>query len=205
MKYIIFDFDGTIADTFESAVKIYNAFAAKHNLVKISNGKELRDVGMREWIKYSGISKINLWFLIREEKRKINEKIPQIKIFPSLKNILQKLSKKYELGIITSNSKENVEKFLKKNKVDNAFSFILSDTSLFGKHKTLAKLIKKRGYDKRNLIYVADEVRDIEAARKIGIKIVSVDWGWNSKQRLKEEHPDCLIEKPNELLKILKV
>jgi phosphoglycolate phosphatase-like HAD superfamily hydrolase len=48
-----------------------------------------------------------------------------------------------------------------------------------------------------------DETKDIEAARKIGIKVISVSWGYNSSQALAAEHPDFLIYRPEELLQVL--
>ena len=50
---------------------------------------------------------------------------------------------------------------------------------------------------------MCDEVRDIEAARKSGIKSVAVTWGYNSKDALLKENPDFLINSPDELRNII--
>lgn len=52
-------------------------------------------------------------------------------------------------------------------------------------------------------MYVGDEVRDIEACQKVGIKIAAVTWGLNTKEALERYHPDSLIDKPQQLLDLV--
>jgi len=80
------------------------------------------------------------------------------------------------------------------------FDFIYSDGSLFGKGKILKRVLKKYEFFKRNVVYVGDEVRDIDAAREAGIKIVSVSWGFNSKEVLGSNKPNYIVDTPAELL-----
>ena len=74
---------------------------------------------------------------------------------------------------MTSNSKENVKVFLKKNNLD-LFGKNYLESNVFGKHRLIKKFIKINNLKKDNLIYVDDETRDIEACKKIGLKIVAV-------------------------------
>jgi phosphoglycolate phosphatase-like HAD superfamily hydrolase len=50
---------------------------------------------------------------------------------------------------------------------------------------------------------VCDEVRDIEAAKKSGIKSIAVAWGYNTKDALIKENPDFLVNSPDELINII--
>src|SRR4030067_1015829 len=115
--------------------------------------------------------------------------------------IFQKLSKKYLKRRLTI--KENKKIFLEKNKMD-FFDFLNCGTSLLGKGRILSKVIKERKYIKENVIYVGDEIRDIDAARKIKIKVAVVTWGFNPKEALIKYNPDFIIEKPEELLLLVK-
>jgi phosphoglycolate phosphatase-like HAD superfamily hydrolase len=51
-------------------------------------------------------------------------------------------------------------------------------------------------------VYVGDEVRDIVAARKAGVDVAAVSWGYNTREVLAKHEPDYLIERP-ELLPTL--
>ncbi len=84
------------------------------------------------------------------------------------------------------------------------FDFISVGSGLFGKRRTLNKVIKQHNLKKDDILYVGDEVRDIEASRGVGIAVASVTWGYNSRKVLQAYGPDYLIDQPQELLHILK-
>ena len=56
----------------------------------------------------------------------------------------------------------------------------------------------------QDIIYVADEVRDIEAARKAGVKIICVSWGYNDKSSLEKNNPDALVDNTDQLFAVIK-
>ena len=103
-----------------------------------------------------------------------------------------------KIGILTTNTEENVIKFLESNKL-NIFDFLYSGKSVFGKGKVLKKLITKNNLKKERVFYVGDEVRDMNAGKKSKVITVAVSWGFNSKEALKKEKPDYLIDSPSEL------
>ena len=64
----------------------------------------------------------------------------------------------------------------------------------------IIKIIKKENALKDKCIYIGDETRDIEAARKAGVKVAAVSWGLNSREALEKYQPDWLLENPKNLL-----
>ena len=52
---------------------------------------------------------------------------------------------------------------------------------------------------KSDVYFVGDEVRDIEAGKKAGIKTIAVSWGYNTKDALAKEQPDYIIDTPLDL------
>jgi phosphoglycolate phosphatase len=109
----------------------------------------------------------------------------------------------FKVGILSSNNQENIQLFLTKHKI-NTIDFIYSEKNLFGKDKVLKHLIKKYGLSKEEVIYVGDEVRDVEASQKAEIKVMAVTWGFNSELRLKKSNPDYIISDIKEILKEVK-
>ena len=204
-KVVIFDFDGTIADTLDSVVNIVNPLSDEFGIKKVpeENIDELRNKKLREILKDSGISMLKMSSMARRIKSELNKQIEYVRPVLGIEEALLGLKeKKYKLGILTSNSKENVSKFLRKNNLD-LFDFIHSESSIFGKSKAMHDLLKKHGIRPEEAIYVGDETRDIEAARKTNIEIVAVSWGYNSKQLLEKQNPDFLIDNPRQLIEIL--
>ena len=180
MKCLIFDFDGTIADTYDIVFEIIREIFHKRGVKIPKDRKKSRSMGTREKLKKYKISRRSIVLLTRVCRRHLKKKIKTVKTFPRLKSVLKKLKKKYRLGIVTSNSKDNVKIFLKNNGLNGVFDFIETGNPLFGKHRRLKKAIKKHEYKKSEVIYVGDETRDIKAAKKVGVKIVAVSWGYES-------------------------
>lgn len=63
--------------------------------------------------------------------------------------------------------------------------------------------MKQQKINKNKIIYVCDEIRYIEAAEKLEIKIIAVTWGYNNKNALEKENPDFIIDAPEDLENIV--
>ncbi len=200
--FLIFDFDGTLAQTFEAILEILRPMSKDFGLDAISEKdiKEFREKGARWMIKEFKIPLIKILKIGKKVRKDLYKDIANLSSFVGLKEVLRELKKrKYGLGILTSNSKDNVKRFLQKNDLD-FFEFIYSDSSLFGKDKVLKKLLKTFNLKPEEVVYFGDEIRDVQAALKLNIKMVAVSWGFNTKKALKKYKPTYLIEKPTEIL-----
>lgn len=191
---VLFDFDGTIANTFDALVAILNKHKDKYGYQKITPSlvKKLRDKSLSEVVKIANIPKWKLFFIARRTKKELNSQLEIVPLVKGIGEIFRELRKNYRIGIMSSNSKKNVFKFLTLHglKADE----IYGNVSLFSKARKLRKL--------KPLVYVGDEARDVEACHKAGVPIIAVTWGFNSKKALKKA--DYLVGKPNEIVKVLK-
>jgi phosphoglycolate phosphatase len=206
-KVIIFDFDGTIADTVDALVNIANRLAVEFNYIQITPEELaiLRNFTSREIIKYAGISIFKIPFLVKKVKSELKNKIHELKPIDGIQEALIELKNQGQrLGIITSNSQENVTEFLKINNLDNLFEFIYSGVTIFGKTTIINNALRQKQLKPQEVIYVGDETRDIEASKKANIKVVAVTWGFNSYEVLSKQNPDFLINHPRELLQVIK-
>lgn len=204
-KTIIFDFDGTIADTWPKILELYNKYAAEFNLATLTRkeAEKIRGQSAFEIIKSFGISAIKIPGIANKIRNELNNSIIEVKIFDGIVKVFEVIKqRKLQLGLLTSNSQENVEKFLAFNKIV-IFDFIHSEKNLMGKSVYLKKLISDFNLVKDQTIYIGDEVRDIDACRDNGIKIISVTWGFNTKEILQKNNPDYLINSPQKILEIV--
>ncbi|TAF06973.1 MAG: HAD family hydrolase [Nostocales cyanobacterium] len=206
-KVIIFDFDGTIADTVDALVTIANRLAVEFGYIQISPNELtlLRNLTAREIIKYSGVSLLRIPFLVKKVKGELKNKIKELEPISGVTEALIALNNQgYRLGMITSNSQENVSEFLKCHDLDYLFEFIHSGVTIFGKTTIINNVLRQRQIKAQSVIYVGDETRDIEAAKKANIQVIAVTWGFNSSEALAKQNPDFLIHHPSELLDIVK-
>lgn len=204
---MIFDFDGTIADTVEEALRIVNRLAPKYDFPEIDGEKAqaLRSLSAREVIRSVGIKPRRVPKLMAEMKSELRQRIETIEPIRDVASNLRILKERgVFMGILTSNSRENVEAFLAKSNLDHCFSFLETGSPLFGKARLLRRILEKRPPDGagsiKKAIYVGDETRDISAARRVGIRSAAVCWGANTRAALEALSPDFLLDHPIELI-----
>lgn len=203
ISVIIFDFDGTIADSFDVVLRITNRLATEFGYEPASPEeiKRLQNLSSRDILKQSKLPLFKLPFLLRRLKSEMGQEVSRLQPFEGIEAMLRKLkSHGYRLGILTSNTHANVITFLQQNQMADLFDFIRTEVNLFGKARRIHELVKDYQLDPETIVYVGDETRDIEAAKKIPIKVVAVSWGFNSKQALAEQQPDVLIHTPQDLI-----
>ncbi|MBI4008944.1 HAD hydrolase-like protein, partial [Candidatus Roizmanbacteria bacterium] len=126
IKTVIFDFDGTIADTWEVIIKLLKKHRENLGLPEITAEivSDFRSKGFRELILKYNFILLKLPFIIPKVQRMLNDHIKEVKLFPEMKNLLNSLkSRGNKIGILTTNTKENVETFLRFHEI-NFFDFI---------------------------------------------------------------------------------
>jgi phosphoglycolate phosphatase len=106
----------------------------------------------------------------------------------------------FRMGILSSNSADNVKQFVERFELSKCFEFIEAGVSLFGKTRRIKSVLKSSGVDAKNAIYVGDETRDMESARKANVSALAVCWGANSQEAMMNEHPAYCIENPDDLI-----
>ena len=205
IKYVIFDFDGTLADTLKFIITISNKFAKKFVNTTITDDKIefYRGKPAQQIIKEANIPFYRFPFVVARFKREMKKVIHKLQPYDNIPELLEILSKKYKISILTSNNKNNVETFLKTNKLFQRIEFIKSQPKLTKKNKSLKKIMRKYNLLPENIIYIGDETRDIEASHKVGVKIISVTWGFNNKEILSKYSPDFIVDNPKDILQIL--
>lgn len=205
-KVIVFDFDGTLADTYDTFVEIANNLSDEFGYKPVDREEQerLKSLSARDLIRQAEISPLKIPFVLKRVKSELNHKIKDLNPIPGMPHCLQQLKNQgYSLGIITSNAEENVLDFLKIHNLEQLFSFIYAGTTLFGKHKIINKLLNEQQLLPDDVIYVGDETRDINSAKKSNISVVAVTWGFNSADVLAKHQPDFLINHPEELIPAL--
>lgn len=203
-RTVIFDFDGTIGDTFEAGFEILNLLAAEFGFRTIPRADIPRVRAMRthEMLSYLGVSTAKLPALSKRGSAELALRMDSIQPLPGLQEAIQELaSRGYLLGIITSNTEANVRTFLENHALDQ-FGFIRSSSKLFGKAREIRAALKKLGLEGHEVLYVGDETRDIEACKKAGVPIAAVTWGYSAAQALAALNPEFLVHSPDELLSL---
>lgn len=205
-KLLIFDFDGTIADTFDAGFAIINTLADEFGFRRLeaSDLEKARDMRTLELVKFLGIPMSRMSKIARRGSEELSSRIHGIKPLPGMPEALHELKKEgFSLGIITSNTDANVATFLRNYDLE-IFDFVRCSSKLLGKAHEIRTVLKTRRIAKADAFFVGDETRDVEASQKVGIRIAALTWGYNSRRSLASLNPDFLFDNAGELVAYLK-
>jgi len=199
-KLIIFDFDGVLADTFDKTYEGFNYLAEKYNFKPLKSKDELRDLYKQNIFK--SLKKINIkpsdiLKIKRDASEIANKEVGNVKTFSGIKNLIKNL-KKYNLAIISSNERDVIKKFLKKNEIDY-FNLIL-DYKIQNKKRKLRKAIKHFKLRTKEALFITDTVGDVKEAKKLKIEIIAVTWGYHKKEDFKGLNVK-IVDNPTDILR----
>ncbi|MGE7839510.1 HAD-IA family hydrolase [Lysinibacillus sp. NPDC093712] len=205
MKHIIFDFDGTLADSTAVLASVWNIIAKKYEFkeVQLEDIDSLKKISIAERSKLFNFPLHKLPIILPQFYRLYQQSLKEVHLFHGMKDVLKEIeSKGYTIAIISSNSKDNIVEFLNTNGIDYV-SEVLCSSRIFGKDKVIKKYLKESNIKRSDVIYVGDEQRDIIACKKVGIPIIWVDWGYDAIEVIQSEEPDYKVFSPAEILNII--
>lgn len=202
-RAVIFDFDGTLADTIGVALDIYNSILVpKFGTVPIQKSEipELRKFGYKKVMKLKKVSIFDLARMLPIMPRLLKQRMDEVDPYAGVVEVIAELKRQgYKLGVLTSNDQSLVVGFLKNHNFPE-FDFVIHERAIFGKEKALKKIVRRFNLERAKTIYVGDEPRDIVAAKKAGVLSIGVAWGVGGRMGLQPAGATVLIDKPSEIL-----
>lgn len=205
-RTLVFDFDGTIADTLGETRLIFNRIAPDYGVRQVEEHEleHLRHMSLKDLIDHLGIPKRRVPAIIARGTGLMRGCINRLRMIDGMSEVLVELRRHvHSFGILTSNATANVDLFLKAQGLRDQFDFISSTSKLTGKASHLKAIRKTFSLRNGEMLYIGDELRDVKAAQKAGIPIAAVTWGFNSRESLAAETPDYLFDKPADFLRLL--
>ena len=205
-RTLVFDFDGTIADTLGESRRIFNHIAPDYGIRQIEEDElpHLRHLSLKQLLDHLEIPKRRVPAIITRGTGLMRGNITRLQMIAGMTEVIVELRKHvHSFGILTSNAPSNVDLFLRTHGLREQFDFISSTSKLTGKAKHLKAIRKTFSLRPEELLYIGDEIRDIKASQKAGISVAAVTWGFNSRESLAAEAPDYLFEQPADFLRLL--
>lgn len=203
-RLLIWDFDGTLVDSLEVALEVYCKLQASFDLPPIDDPEAVRDLSLTQFLGRFQIPVRRVPFLFTAFLREFRSRLDSVKIHDGIGDVLQGLhAEGVRHAVISSNSKANIQQCLKTHQLDGLFDFVIGTSRVHGKQRRIAKALKSVSQSAKNVLYVGDEVRDVEACRQIPLDVVAVEWGLNSAKALQESQPTYQVSQPHQLWDIV--
>jgi phosphoglycolate phosphatase len=204
-KLVIFDFDGTLADTLGWFLRVINDVAERFKFKRIEPGEVemLRGMGAADITAHLGVPRWKLPLIAHHMRKRKSRELGETKLFDGVDRLLTEFAEHgISIAVVSSNSEANVRAILGPE-LAARISFFECGASLFGKAAKFRKVLRRSGYSPREALCIGDEVRDLEAARLAGIPFGAVGWGFTRVEALRARGPDVVFTSVAEIAEAL--
>lgn len=185
MKLVIFDFDGTIADTSEGILDSH-AFALKAMGREVPCEDELRDVIggnlLKTYIEKLGFPEPDAREAVKIYRERYAEVgIHKAVLYPGFADMLKILKNRgYKTGVATLKAESFANIMLDEMKIASYFDAVcgMDEYDHLSKAKLIQKCCSLCEVDERSAILIGDSNNDVIGAEEAGVKFIGVTYGF---------------------------
>jgi phosphoglycolate phosphatase len=177
---IIFDFDGTLADSFAWFWRILPEVTAKFRLRPIDAAQrdKFREMPARAIMAYMGVRWWQAPAIAQYARRRMDEEIDTIALFDGIREMLATLQRAgVRLAVVSSNSEANVRRVLGAETSAHIEHFGCG-APILGKKGRTRRALKGMGTAPQRTLCIGDELRDADVAKEVGAHFAAVGWGY---------------------------
>jgi beta-phosphoglucomutase len=201
---VIFDWDGTLADTRQAIVIAFQKALSEINC-KVSDGYIERRIGIgaadtfRDTLRSAKMQfdeKLIQHLIERKSQLEI-ELTNQVKLFPGAKELLEALHGKVKMGLASMNNRSVIIHLLKTNDLEKYFDAVLTAESISHSKpdpEIFLKIASKLKASPEKCVVIEDSIFGVKAAKLANISCIAVLTGVYSKQELEREKPDLIVK-----------
>lgn len=206
MRYglAIFDFDGTLADSFPWVVSAMDEVADRFKFRRVREGEldELRHCDAREVMRRLGVPRWKLPMIARYVRSRMAAEVDRIELFEGAGPMIDTLARAgMKMAVVSANGEDTIRTVLGSRA--QHFGGFAAGVSLFGKRGKLLRMSRQIGVEPERTMVIGDEIRDLDAARKAGMAFGGVSWGLTRGDALAARRPDVLFARMDEIPKAL--
>ncbi len=206
LEYVLFDWDGTLLDSFEADSNAYvYMFSALGLSWSIAELKRHYSPNWHRVYRAAGLPSAKWEEADRLWRLHYRKQHPKLQ--PGAMQVLRALDRRFKLALVSSGSRSRVRKQLREHEVSAMFlTKICSEDAAHRKpHPApLRMALNKLRAAPQVCVYIGDAPEDIEMAHRAGMRAIGILGGSPVPERLRAAAPDALIETIGDLPALLK-
>lgn len=205
-KLVVFDFDGTLADSFPFFLEVFDTLADAHGFRRLERDKleMLRGYDIRQMLTHVGLPVWKAPRVAMHFKSLMGASIGRIRLFDGAGATLEALAEaEVRLAIVSSNAAANVKAVLGPEHA-RLIDYTECGAALLGKRPRLRRILAKSGVAREDVLCVGDEARDIEAANAEGMASGAVTWGYAAPEALVKRKPTVMFSSFEEIVRCVR-
>lgn len=207
MKYqlVIFDFDGTLADSFPWFLSIYGDLARRFDLPPMNRAdlEALRRMDFSVILREHRVSPLKAIQMGAYLKQLMSSQVDRVPLVDGMQEVIDALAaRQVKLAVVSSNDENNVRRVLGERNAARFFAYECG-VAILGKTAKFLNILRKSGVRPNQALSIGDELRDLKSSRQAGIAFGAVAWGYTDAERLKAQNPDLFFTRPFQILEAL--
>ena len=212
-KAVIFDWDGTLADTKKAVVESFKQVLGEVGCIVNDRFIERRiGTGTRKTLE-DALKNRNITFddemlekLVRKKVRLQTELFEIVNLFEGATELLDALYGRIRIALATMSSKKVIDKLLLEKGIEKYFDVVVTADEVH-KPKPDSEIFlmsaMKLNVDPEDCVTVEDSIFGVKAAKEARMKCIAIPSGAYTKEELENENPDLLVNSIIEKEKIL--
>ena len=199
-RLVIFDFDGTLADSLPWFRASFDDMVARFNLspVPAEEMEGLRGLSAREIMARLNVSMWQLPAIVSDMRKRKLAAASEISLFRDVPAVLADLQGRgIKIAIVSSDSEASVRQVL--GPATRLIARFDCGAAMFGKHRKFRRVARRLGIKPSETICIGDEIRDIEAAKAAEMDSGAVAWGYALPTALQAAGPTHLFNSIEEM------
>ena len=214
-KAVIFDLDGTLLDTIDDLAASMNYALAAHGFPTHERSHHERAIGngLRKYAERC-IPKDNICDSFLDEFVKTvathyrkNSTVKTV-MYDGIRELLEFLKEENIFINILSNKRDDFVKELNDYYFKD-FNFKCAYGEIPGGPKKpdpamAQKIADECGVSASEVLFIGDSIYDVQTGKNAGMKTIAVTWGYQPKSLLKDEYPDFMANKPQDIINYIK-
>lgn len=194
MKAVIFDFDGTIVDSLAAIIRVLEDVTGAKKPLSEAEVEKLENLSMWQVARAMKLPLYKVPIIIFRGRHMFHSHMRSVRVHPGMAELIEMLHQKVPLFVLSTNRTNNIEKYLTWHGLEGFFTRIYGEASPLSKVRKMRELLTREGLDSADVWCVGDEIVDIKSARKLGMHVAAVTWGYSSKEGLAAHAPDQLLD-----------
>ncbi|MEO8673573.1 MAG: HAD-IA family hydrolase [Tahibacter sp.] len=194
----LFDFDGTLADSFPWFWKMLPEIIVEFRLKPLDATRrdEYRQLSARAIMAEVGIRWWRVPAIARYFRRRMTQEIHTIALFDGIRDMLHRLhAAGVRIAIVSSNTEANVRHVLG-TETSACIDHFGCGAPVLGKRRKTLRAIRHAGTSPQRTLCIGDEIRDVDVARAIGADFAGVSWGYTLPAALAAATEAPLLDSP---------
>jgi pyrophosphatase PpaX len=208
---VLFDLDGTLIDSVRLILDSYHHTLATHGLPPRSDAEWLEGVGTPLTAQFGALQNTAgmldaLIATYREFNLKHHDRM--VTVYPGVVDVVRELKEdRIATGLVTSKNRSGALRGLTLARLELLMDVLVCADEVENPKphpEPVEKAVRLLGADPATTVYVGDSIHDMRSGRAAGVRTAAVLWGPFGRRHLEGAQPDYWLERPEELLALVR-